>query len=164
MRAALPRSIAGAIAVLTAVAALAAAAPAGAEVVAAVAYGTGVTSCSFSVSESRQLLNIGGISYRYQGETDCSAAVQQSGQATLYSSISELDSAPLCSGFQKTCQSAGDYLDVSGPEPDHATYEVTLIAPFGQGWVTAPDRCSGVGSDRLSCTFKSTLSVLSVGI
>src|SRR4051794_21588709 len=120
-----------ALATLTAAAALAAAAaPAAAEDAVAVAYGTGATSCSFSVSESKRLINIGGITYDYAGETDCSVAVQQSGLTTLYDGSSVVVQGPLCSGFQATCRSSGDYFDVGSAEPDGATYQVMLVAPF----------------------------------
>ena len=39
------------------------------------------------------------------------------------------------------------------PDPGLVSYRVHMIAPFGQGWVTSPENCSGVGSDNLTCEF-----------
>ncbi len=131
---------------------LVAAAPAAAAGATVVAYGTGVTSCSISLSASKALINIGGIRYRYEGVTDCSVAVEQSARATLYAGSWVVDEGPLCSGFVARCSSSGSYLSV-GLDADHATYVVRLIAPPGQGWLTAADECSGAGTDNLRCTF-----------
>ena len=129
------------------------AAPAAAAGTRVVAYGTGVTSCSISLSATKALINLGGIRYRFEGVTDCSASIQQTGQATLYGSGgSMIEQGAPCSGFVARCSSSGSYLSV-GQEPDHATYVVSLRAPLGQGWVSTSDQCSGAGTDNLRCTF-----------
>lgn len=161
MRAKLARSMSLPIALITAGLSLVASAPAAADGATAVAYGTGVTSCSISLSASKALINIGGIRYRYEGVTDCSVAIEQSGQATLYAGSSVVDQGPLCSGFLARCSSSGSYLSV-GLDADHATYVVRLIAPLGQGWLTASDQCSGAGTDNLRCTFTDSTDLFDV--
>lgn len=96
------------VALVAAALTLTAAAPA--EAARVVAHGTGVTTCSIDLSASQALINIGGIRYRYEGVTDCSAPIEQSGQATLYSGESVIEEGALCSGFLARCSSSGSNL------------------------------------------------------
>src|SRR5687768_2960039 len=125
-----------------------------------VAYGEGTTTCIVTVNSVHRLLYGGEQRYDFHGRTECDAAVEQSGQAWLnHRTPSLVVTAPLCSGFRAACESRGsaqgeDYAIRTGP----ASYRVTLRAPLGQGWVTAPTDCSGVGTDNLTCTFDSVSS------
>lgn len=125
-----------------------------------VAYGQGTTKCTITVNSVHREFWGGEQRYDFFGRTECDAAVEQSGQAWLnHDNPSLVATAPLCSGFRAACESRGfvqgeDYAIGTGP----ASYRITMIAPRGQGWVTAPNDCEGVGSDNLTCTFTSVSS------
>jgi hypothetical protein len=126
--------------------ALLAAAPARAGRNVVVAYGTGTTTCTVTVTKTDYAFSTW---YRYSGETDCDVPVQQTGEAT-FGDVS----GGLCSGLTTTCQSGGEW--EGEPNPGSVHYHVTLVAPFGQGWLAAPNAsCSGAGSDHLDCTFSA---------
>ena len=132
--------------------ALASAAPASAERAVLVAYGTGVpTTCTISASVVERLL----ITWiTADGRTDCDRAIQQSGQL-----VAELGGGALCSGFRPICTSSGGWTTYDEHDLGRegtATYEVTLRAPLGQGWIAPADKCSGAGTDNLRCTFVAT--------
>lgn len=119
-----------------------------------VAYGEGTTTCVVTANTAHRMFWGGEQRYDFLGRTECSVPVEQSGQAWLAGALPEY--GPLCSGFRTTCSSSGW---VQGEEyaqgVDGVRYRVHLIAPHGQGWLAAPDNCSGVGSDNLTCTFTS---------
>ena len=123
--------------------------------IALVAYGEGTTTCVVTTNKVLKAFWGGETRYEFFGRTECSVPVQQSGQAQLaHDDPSLVEVAPLCSAFTARCESR-DY--VQGVEYQNGTrgmtYRVTLRAPHGQGWLTAPQTCSGVGSDNLTCTF-----------
>ena len=120
-----------------------------------VAYGEGTTTCTVTANNVHKMFWGGEERYEFFGRTECSTAVQQSGQATLGNADPSLvEVAPLCSRFATTCSSAGA---VQGPEYQQGVgglgYRVTLVAPPGQGWVASPQQCAGAGTDNLTCTF-----------
>jgi hypothetical protein len=117
-----------------------------------VAYGTGVTSCTIKTHklEGRNLWTGGAERIDYSGQTDCTVPVQQTAHAWVPGNPPR--DGGTCSGLLASCFSGENVWNVGEwPEPMH--YDVTIIAPFGQGWEGAPDECSGVGSDHLTCTF-----------
>jgi hypothetical protein len=135
--------------VLAGAVALASAAPASAERAVLVAYGEGTTTCVIQTIAT----NFAGSSYyRSTGSTDCSTAIQQSGFVSWGTG---------CSGFVARCEDSGTNEGELGEVT--ISYRVTLRAPLGQGWGVAPtDKCSGVGTDYVTCTFTSR-SVLITG-
>ena len=120
-----------------------------------VAYGTGVTTCTIGVYKWHYT---GSLYYDFGGKTECTSPVQQTAVARFGGDV-----ASGCSGLTTTCHSDGGWN--GEPDPGLVYYHVTLVAPFGQGWAppvfamapawALPDTslCSGVGSDRLDCTF-----------
>jgi hypothetical protein len=135
---------------------LLAAAPAHAGRAVLVAYGTGTTTCTVTVTKTDWAFS---TYYNFSGHTECSVPVQQTGVATFADT-----SGGLCSGLRTTCDSEGGW--EGEPNPGFVHYHVTLIAPFGQGWMLSPysvtpafgipypqATCSGIGSDHLDCTF-----------
>jgi hypothetical protein len=112
------------------------------------AYGEGVTECTVQVEKNTPWLAIEYPRWNFGGTTSCNAAVQQSGQARLGTTYT----APLCSGLRTTCTSIAGGTG-NGPMAGTVTYDVTLTAPLGQGWVAAPSHCAGVGTDWLTCRF-----------
>lgn len=134
-----------------AVAALALPASASAGTSVVVAAGTsGKTQCNITVKKSQPLIYIWGDGdiYDFSGTTDCTASVQQTGQASLPGSPTEF--GPLCSGFRTTCSSSGT---AQGSYTAPAEYHVTLTAPAAQIWLGSPTQCTGVGTATLDCTF-----------
>ena len=123
--------------------ALIAAAPASAGTTPIVAYGEGVTTCQVKVTKKDWSFS---TYYNFSGETVCDTAVDQTGQAFFADT-----SGPLCSGFRTTCVSAGGW--EGEPDPGPVRYRIHMTAPPGQGWVTSPEQCMGVGSDNLTCEF-----------
>jgi hypothetical protein len=80
----------------------------------------------------------------------CDQPVAQTGQAWLPHDWDPVYGG-LCSGsFTKTCSSGGS---AQGEYHEPAHYRVTLTAPFEQVWIAAPDKCSGVGTETIDCTF-----------
>ncbi len=137
---------------VAAAAALGLAAPAAAETVELVAYGEGVTTCLVRVTATDEW----GQSNAADGTTTCSTAIEQSGQVRGH--VPGVSTGSLCSGLRTACESYASWHDYDeedagvGGTPE-ATYDVALRAPLGQGWVAPADRCSGVGTDNLRCTF-----------
>jgi hypothetical protein len=137
-------------ALLITVALLAAAAPAQAretqlptKEIQLVAYGEGTTICNVTVSMGRIYPHLFFPPYSFQGETNCSAAVQQTGHAWSGDA-----SGNTCSTFGTTCRSGGEVMGAFA-----VGYDITVTAPRGQGWVALPDDCSGAGTDFLRCHF-----------
>lgn len=120
------------------------------------AHGEGTTTCTISVYHSvwpTFIFPLGsGNEHEFGGNTSCDVPVQQTGEATLPHETGPTASAGLCSGFVKQCRSETTVWDSEYSDP--VSYYVTLIAPRGQGWVAAPDECSGGGTDNLKCTFQ----------
>ena len=112
-----------------------------------VAYGEGVTVCDVTVSLGRVAPHLFFPPYAYEGETTCTAPIEQTGRAWT-----SLETGPLCSTVGMICRSAGESMGGSW-----AKYHVTLRAPRGQGWIAVPDDCSGAGTDNLDCTFTAEL-------
>ena len=123
------------------------AAPAAAGTTPIVAYGQAAhgwtTVCTVTVTKKDWAFSDW---YSFSGETECDVPIEQSGQAFFADTSGEL-----CSGFVAVCSSSGGWQ--GEPDPGPVTYRVHMIAPFGQGWVTSPTNCSGVGSDNLTCEF-----------
>ena len=117
-----------------------------------VATGGGKTTCTITVKKSQPLIVIWGSTdvYDFSGRTECSANVQQTGQASLPGSPTEYGS--LCSGLQMICTSSGR---AEGSYSAPAEYHVTIQAPPAQVWLASPTECTGVGSDIVTCTFTS---------
>ena len=114
----------------------------GREVHRVVAYGEGVTTCEITLY--RDIVKVFSYAYHYNGSTSCSTAVQQTGFG--WTELHD-DDGNFCSGFRTTCGSGGESFG------EVAHYDVTITAPRGQGWVTVPEDCSGVGTDNLRCNF-----------
>ena len=135
-----------------ALAALATAAPAHAEVF--VAYGEGLTNCRIeTVRYSYSGLTTGGENYQsYLGETDCSVPVEQTVHATVAASGGQpgLDGG-VCAAVTTRCVSGEE--DIYDDNGAPMVLQVSLRAPRGQGWLGAPTNCSGVGTDNLRCEF-----------
>ena len=111
-----------------------------------VAYGMGTpTTCTITVEKFDMWFK---DYFEFFGKTDCSVPVQQSGQAWMGGMSMEEYGWP-CSGFTASCSSGGS----AQGNYNRVYYHVTLIAPYGQGWVAHPEQCSGAGSDNLECTF-----------
>ena len=142
---------------------LVAAAPAGAERVVLAAYGTGApTTCVVTVNATDHW----GQQNAADGATTCSAAIEQSGQVRGH--VPGWSTGELCSGFRAECTSDSmwhdyDEEDAGVSDTPHATYEIALRAPLGQGWVAPAEHCSGAGTDNLRCTFTSSNVLLFVG-
>jgi hypothetical protein len=127
--------------------ALIAAAPASAGTYPIVAAGSAAhgptTHCTVTVTKTDFAFS---TYYEFNGTTKCDVAIQQSGQAFFADT-----SGGLCSAFTTTCSSGGGW--EGEPNPGAVTYRVKLRAPEGQGWVTSPQHCTGVGTDNLTCEF-----------
>jgi hypothetical protein len=123
------------------------AAPAFAGTTPIVAYGQAAhgwtTTCTVKVTKKDYSFS---TYYAFSGETKCDVPIEQSGQAFFGDA-----SGAFCSGFVTTCSSGGTW--EGEPDPGLVRYRIHLTAPFGQGWVTSPEQCSGVGSDNLTCEF-----------
>jgi hypothetical protein len=139
-------------ALIAAVALLALPASASAGTSVLVAWGGGKTQCNITVKKSQPLIVIWGSTnvYDVTGTTDCSANVEQTGQASLPGSPTEFGN--LCSGLRMTCSSSAHG---EGFYTAPAEYHVTLTAPPAQIWLGSPTECTGVNTDRLDCTFTS---------
>ncbi len=154
-------------AIVTLVAAAPAAATSAPDVFVLAAYGDATTTCAVTL-ETEQWTTWGSEgdgwpTYRFTGRTDCTAPVQQSGEAWLTNDDPSLVAyAWPCELFGPSCESTGSAGGYQTPYADHppgpVKYHVRLRAPLGQGWATAPDACSGVGTDNLDCTFTSSLA------
>ena len=110
------------------------------------AYGEGSTTCTLSVT--KQIRPGTGWTWDFEGATDCSVPVEQTGQAAMTGESTI--TAPLCSGVRASCRSAGSG---TGFSYTGVEYRVMLRAPRGQGWIASPEQCSGAGTDLLTCTF-----------
>src|SRR5688572_27787122 len=114
--------------------ALLAAAPASADRMVLVAYGEGTTNCTVTVTAIDHPFSEWNSS---DGTTECSRAIQQSG---------DLTPGGTCSGFMTTCVTSGGWHE-SESTSNSATYTVTLRAPAGQGWAAPVNSCAGSGTD-----------------
>ena len=133
---------------ITLCALLALAAPASAKQFKLVAAGEGApTVCTL---EYKNYLRMFTRFVRAEGSVDCSAAVQHNHQLRAGSDLGNL-----CSGVMLACTSS-----VSS-DWDSYTYDVQVIAPRGQGWLTGPTSCSGIGTDNLRCSFSWDYSLTS---
>ena len=135
------------------VAALALPASASAGSAVLVAWGGGKTQCNITVKKSQPLIVIWGSTdvWDVSATTDCTANVEQTGQASLPGSPTVYGN--LCSGLRMTCSSSISRAEGSYSAP--AEYHVTLTAPPAQIWLGSPLECTGVNTDRLDCTFTS---------
>ena len=118
-----------------------------------VAYGEGTTACTVTLTKrTGQDLNTVDYGTRFSGRTECTTALPQTARATVPSdgSAPALDGG-LCSATTTVCSSGGNLNNLLNTQP--LTYRITLRAPLGQGWVGAPNFCSGVGTDNLKCDF-----------
>jgi hypothetical protein len=132
-----------------------AAAPAQAEVF--VAYGEGVTLCTIDVLHSSHGGNIwtgGEPEMSFHGEVACNEPVEQTGHAWVPADLNwPAYDGGFCAGFTTRCYSGQEDIRTQNSMP--MTYELTLRAPLGQGWLGAPRNCTGVGTDNLRCVFKT---------
>ncbi len=109
-----------------------------------VSYGTGETHCTISAYKDP-----GGWNWdEFEGITDCNHRVQQTAQTSVVGPSGTV-SGPLCSGSQWRCRSAGTAYGTF----DDVRYQISIVAPYGEGWIAAPSECSGAGTDNLKCTF-----------
>ncbi len=118
-------------------------APASAERVALVAYGEGTTTCTVTVTATNYAFSTWN---KGSGVTSCSVALEQTGS---------LSTGGSCGGFIARCEASGTFQD-EADQGFTTHFRVTLVAPLGQGWLAPADKCSGVGTDRLACTFSAT--------
>ena len=140
------------IAAVLAAASLGAAAPA-AQAEFFIAYGTGLTNCSVTMKYEYVLL---APWWRAKASVDCDKPVEM----TAHAYGNEYFSFEPCSGFRDRCASSeppeGEAGWSEGPGLNGLVYDVTLRAPVGQGWLGAPDYCTGIGTDNLRCRFEET--------
>ena len=119
-----------------------------------VAYGEGLTRCTIKVKKRGMKPGMGGVrETEFEGRTDCSVPIEQSGHAIVPKGSESYDlDGGLCEGLRATCVSGG-YQRNQGTWSADMIYTVKLRAPLGQGWLGAPEPCTGVGTDNLQCTF-----------
>jgi hypothetical protein len=127
-------------------------APAEARRIVLAAYGEGATTCTITLFQAHKPFS---PKWDIGGRTECSAPLQQTGEAWLpddWDSYREYGA--LCSGFRTACESGLYFFEGSSSSWGQVHYQVSLTAPRGQGWGYAPvEECSGVGTDILRCTF-----------
>lgn len=135
---------------------LATASPAAAETQVFVAYGEGTTACTIRVDKAvRGIVQTTHV--YFHGETECNVPVEQYAQASIEGSGGDADAVgSACSAFTTTC-SSGSWALGDGGWSKPVRYRVKLRAPLGQGWVSSPAACSGVGTDNLDCVFEALL-------
>ena len=120
-----------------------------------VAYGEGVTRCGVDLEKRSFPLTPFGL-WEFRGFTSCTAALQQSGHAWLTTDEGVVWDAAVCSQVATQC-SSGRGGRGYGPSGTLA-YDVHLTAPRGQGWISAPSHCTGIGTDNLRCRFVTELT------
>ncbi len=152
--------------VLACLAVLCAAAPADARRVVLVATGEATTTCTIAMEQVEYAWS---DMFEFTASTDCDVPVQQTAHAWLpYGCCLDTIGADggVCSAFRTWCASGlGEVQEPNQYSP--MRYEVTLVAPRGQGWVGIAetpwwpgpyDECSGVGTDNLKCLFVADLT------
>ena len=115
-------------------------------------YGEGATTCTITTSIYDRPFS---DHWEWNASTSCSVAIQQFGEAwwegednvgypwSFYGGS--------CTAFATSCRVDGDAQgEYQGGD---VRYHVRLRAPNGQGWLTTPGPCSGVGTDNLECWF-----------
>ena len=125
------------------------------DIIPVVAYGEGTTTCTVTIEHTATLVTMPDIppSYDVHGYTQCDRAVQQTARVSHAEALRDPVYGALCSAFATSCSSSVSGYGFAGV----VTYKVTLRAPAGQGWITAPGECSGVGTDNLQCSFTGRL-------
>jgi len=144
------------LAASTAVIALAFASPAAAETQIFVAYGEGTTACTIQVDKAVRGITQTTHAY-FHGQTECNVPVDQYAQASIEGSGGDAGAiGSACSGFTTFC-SSGSWALGDGGWSKPVRYRVKLRAPAGQGWVSSPAACAGVGTDNVDCVFEALL-------